>query len=222
MRSMTITRFGLLLAAATACTVAFAEPPLPELKVEPKPGGSILLIHNKAEQPLTAFLIELVDYPGSSYALWQDEIIKGEPVAPGGDERIEITNMTVGAVPEYVKMRAAIYSDGTTSGIPEKVAQLVARRKSQLKACRDLAAMLESETTKGASVSDISSDLDHWIESTASKGKVDRNSQTAIDQAGKQSLVTHFKSELGAQPLASVLAHVHALERQLAYSRPAL
>ncbi|HEY3742239.1 MAG TPA: hypothetical protein VGL53_20450 [Bryobacteraceae bacterium] len=217
---MTITRFGLLVAAG--CIVALAEPPLPELKVEPKPGGSVLFIHNKATQPLTAFLIELVDYPGSSYALWQDEIIKGEPVGPGGEEKIEITNMTVGAVPEYVKMRAAIYSDGTSSGIPEKVAQLVARRRSQLKVCRDLSAMLESETSKGASTAEISKDLEQWIESTAPKGKVDRNSQAAIDQAAKQMLVTHFKSELGAQPLASVLAHVHALEQQLAYSRPAL
>src|SRR5438874_1696918 len=98
----------------------FAQAPLPDLRVEAAPGGSVLYVRNTHSQPLTAFLIELVGYPGSSYALWQDDLLTG-PLAAGSEKRIPITSMTVGAVPEYVKMQAAIYADGASSGIPEKV-----------------------------------------------------------------------------------------------------
>src|ERR1051325_6601854 len=47
--------------------------PLPELRIEPVTGGSIFYIKNTASQPVSAFLIELVNYPGSYYSLWQDE-----------------------------------------------------------------------------------------------------------------------------------------------------
>ena len=52
---------------------AAAEMPLPELRIEPANGGSILFVKNVSPQPLTAFLIELVDYPGSGFAMVQDE-----------------------------------------------------------------------------------------------------------------------------------------------------
>ena len=52
-----------------------ADMPLPELRIEPTGGGSIFYIKNTAPVPLTAYLIELVDYPGSSYSFWQDETI---------------------------------------------------------------------------------------------------------------------------------------------------
>jgi len=35
----------------------------------------------------------------------------------GGEKRIQVENMTVGAVPDYVKMQAAIYADGSTAGV---------------------------------------------------------------------------------------------------------
>ena len=59
----------LLALSATAAT-----PPLPELRTEPTTGGSIFYVRNVGSQPLTAWLIELVNYPGSSYSLWMDEI----------------------------------------------------------------------------------------------------------------------------------------------------
>jgi hypothetical protein len=112
---------GLLLAFSAA-----AEAPLPELRTEPTAGGSIFYVRNGSAQPLTAYLIELVDYPGSAYSLWQDDLTN-RPIPPGGEKRISVANMTVGAVPDYVKMRAALYADGSSAGIPEKVAQMVAR-----------------------------------------------------------------------------------------------
>ena len=107
---------------------AEAQSPLTELRTEPTDGGSIFHIHNTGSQPLTGYLIELVNYPGSSYSLWQDEIAS-QPIPPGGDMQIRVANMTVGAVPDYVKLQAAIYADGSSSGIPEKVTQFIGRRR---------------------------------------------------------------------------------------------
>src|SRR5450759_4088463 len=112
-------------------------PPLPELRTEATAGGSIFHLRNNASQPLTGYLIELVDYPGSSYALWQDEIA-ATPIPPGGEKHIPVANMTVGAVPEYVKLQAALFADGSSAGIPEKVAQFVERRRYTLTTTREL------------------------------------------------------------------------------------
>jgi len=133
-----------------AFSAAGAEMPLPELRVEPTAGGSIFYVRNGSAQPLTAYLIELVDYPGSSYSLWQDDVT-GQPIPPGGEKRITVANMTVGAVPDYVKMRAALYADGSSAGIPEKVAQVVARRRTVLETTRELIDRLEKARSAGAS-----------------------------------------------------------------------
>ena len=59
--------------------------------------------------------------------------------------------MTVGAVPDYVKMQAAIFGDGTTSGIPEKVALLVGRRRATLETTRELIRRCEKGSGQGGS-----------------------------------------------------------------------
>ena len=53
------------------------------------------------------------------------------PIAAAAELRKPITNMTVGAAPEYVKMQAAVFADGSTAGAPEKVSAILERRKSQ-------------------------------------------------------------------------------------------
>src|SRR5262249_13095214 len=107
-----------LVIAVCAC----AQSPLPGLRVEAVAARSVFYVRNTSKQPLTAFLIELVGYPGSSYAYWFE--YPAEPVAAGGEKRIQVTNMLVGAAPDYVKLQAAIYADGTTAGTPQKVEQL--------------------------------------------------------------------------------------------------
>src|SRR5258708_16196535 len=119
-----LTVIGLALPAVAA------EVSLPELRIEATTGGSIFYVKNVSSQPLTAWLIELVDYPGSSYSLWQDDV--SEPIVPGVEKRIPVSNMTVGAVPDYVTIQAAIYADGATSGVPEKVTQCIERRRAVL------------------------------------------------------------------------------------------
>src|SRR5260370_41353704 len=115
-----------------------ADPPLPGLRVEPAPHGSVLYVRNVYSQPLTAFLIELVDYPGSRFSHSTDEVA-GEGILPGVEKAIPVSSMLVGAVsPEYVKVQAALYADGSTSGNPEKIKQLIARRRLILETAPEL------------------------------------------------------------------------------------
>ena len=131
--------------ALLVASFAFAaQPPLPELRTEAAPGGSVFFVRNMATQPLTAFVIELVDYPGSSFALWKDEI-NGDPIAPGSERRIAVSAMMPGAVPEHMKLQAAVYADGASSGMAQKVADLIERRRAALEKTRDSIRRLESQ-----------------------------------------------------------------------------
>ena len=136
---MQSTRFAAALLLALPAVAA--QMPLPELRTEPTAGGSIFSVKNNRPQPLSAYLIELVDYPGSYYSLWQDEAA-ADPIAPG-EKRIQVTNMTVGAVPDYVKLQAALYAGGASAGVPEKIAQLLARRRVMIETIRQLIGRLE-------------------------------------------------------------------------------
>lgn len=200
---MPLRRFASALLLALSASAA--TPPLPELRVEPTTGGSILYVRNVASQPLTGYLIELVNYPGSSYSLWQDEIAS-EPILPGVEKRIPISNMTVGAVPDYVKMQAALYADGTSSGIPEKVAQFIERRRFVLETTRELIRRIE----KGQSAAD----LRQWADSMQPPGK----SKGTINQTAARALIT----ETAARFDDGSLNRLRASERALAASKPAL
>ena len=46
--------------------------------------------------------------------------------------------MTVGAVPDYVKMQAAVFTDGATAGPPEKVGVILERRKAMIATVHEL------------------------------------------------------------------------------------
>jgi hypothetical protein len=189
-----------------------AEAPLPQLRIEPTGGGSIFYIHNPASQPLTAYLIELVNYPGSYYVFWQDDVTK--PVAAGADLRIQVGNMIVGAAPDYVKMRAALFADGSSSGVPEKVTALIERRRSLLATTRELIRRLE----KGATASD----LKQWAATIPDPTRANRTSQPAINQAAAKSLIVDTAARLDSHPAAGVLATLRASERALAASKPPL
>jgi len=178
---------------------AFGQTPLPELKVEPTAGGSYFYLKNVASQPLTGYLIELVDYPGSHYSLSTDEAV-GEPLAPGAEKKIRVSSMTVGAVPDYVKVRAAVYADGSTAGVPEKVAEFIERRKQSLAMTRELIGRLEKPGVTGG-------DLRQWGGS---------NNST------ERGLIFETASQLDSHPAAEVFAGLRAREKALAESKPAL
>jgi len=186
---------------------------LPELRTEPIGGGTVFFVKNTSSEPLTGYLIELVDYPGSSYSLWQDEITT-EPVAPGAEKRIQVANMTAGAVPDYMHLTAAIYADGSTAGTPDKVTQFIERRKAVLVTTRELIARLQ----KGATASD----LKQWADSLQPVGKVKPNSQPVINQAAARSLVSETAAKLSSHSVDETLAGLRASEKALASSKPAL
>ena len=208
-----LTAAVLLAAAAIA-----AEAPLPVLRIEPTTGGSIFFVKNASAQPLTAYLIELVNYPGSSYSLWVEEIT-GQPLAPGAEKRIPVTNMTVGAVPDYVKLQAALFADGSSSGVPEKVTQLTERRRFLLTTTRELITRLEKS---GSDKAALIADLKQWSESLQPAGKPKRESQIFINQSAARGLIAEAVGALEKSSVADTLAHLRTSERALAASKPAL
>ena len=63
-------------------------------RIEPAPARSIFYVKNTAPQPVTAFLIELVNYPGSWFTMLEDEF-GAESIGAGAEKKIPVTNMTV-------------------------------------------------------------------------------------------------------------------------------
>jgi hypothetical protein len=195
-----------------------AQMPLPGLRIEPTTGGSIFYVHNVSSQPLIAFLIELVNYPGSYYSFWQDDVTF-EPIPAGGEQRIQVANMTVGAVPDYVKMQAALYADGTSSGIPEKITQLTERRRSTLETARALIQRIEKAQSAGASKAALTTDLKQWADSMQPVGKPRRNSQADINQAAARNLIENTVALLDAHSVEETLALLRASERRAASTK---
>jgi hypothetical protein len=215
-------RIRIVIAAVLAGFVAKAAgPPLPELRVEPTGGGSIFYVRNVASEPLTAFLVELVNYPGSSYSLWQDAL-GSEAIAPGVEKRIPVTNMTVGAVPDYVKMQAALYADGSSSGSPEKAVQLVERRRRTLETTRELIRRLEKSQAAGTAKATLIADLKNWADTMQPESKENRNSPAAIFQAARRTAVLAAVTRLDAHSIDETLEELRVSESALAASKPTL
>ena len=211
---------GLLFAFSAA--LAIAESPLPELRVEPAVQSSILFVKDAASQPpLTAFLVELVGYPGSYYQLWEDDISSG-PVEPGVEKRIPISDMTVGAVPNYVKLTAAIYADGTSAGAPEKVRQLLERRKAMLAATRELIARLEKAGKDNTQAAALATELKQQADALPRLTRSTQKSQAAINQSAVKYATSEAAVNLGGHSINETVSALRAAEAKLAASKPAL
>lgn len=193
------------LAGLALAATAVAQP-LPQLRIEPVPAGSIFYVKNTAPQPVTAFLIELVNYPGSSFTMLEDEF-GPELIAAGAEKKIPVTNMTVGAVPDYVKLEAALFADGRSAGIPEKVAQIVDRRRAILTTVRELVARVEKKAT--------AADLSQWADSLKPAGKRAAASPAQLE-------VSRTATYLESHTPAETLTRLREKEKLLAASKPAL
>jgi len=212
---MTAPKFACVFLFAAGAAAIAAEAPLPALRVEPATGASILFVTNAASQPpLTAFLVELVHYPGSYYQLWEDDITS-QPIGPGVEKRIPISNMTVGAVPNYVKLTAALYADGSSAGIPEKVTQLIERRRYILQTTRELIGRLEKAHATAA-------DLKQWADSLPALTRSTQNSQEAINQSAAKTLITETADQLTTHSSQETISWLRAAESALTASRPPL
>src|ERR1035437_7675770 len=193
-----------------------AQMPLPELRIEPTAGGSIFYIKNNSPQALNAYLIELVDYPGSSYSLWQDETV-AEPIPPKGEKRIQVANMTVGAVPDYVKMQAALYAGGgAPAATPKRDARPLDPPRVTLETTRKLIARIEKAQTGGTPKSAAVAGLKQWADTLQPAGKGNRNSPAAINQAAARSVIAATAARLDTLSFAESLAVLRAWESALA------
>ncbi len=207
-----------LLALGALASMAVLGAELPELKVEATDGGSALVIRNPSStQALTAYLVELVDYPGSSFAFAQDELALpgGEPLAAGQQRRVPIGNMTVGAAPDYVKMIAAIYADGSSAGPAERVAQIIERRKLYLATVRDLI----SRIGKGEGAAALQKSADAIPESTS---KTKRALPAVLNPALMKSFTEDVAKQLQSSTPAAVTGRLKKIEAALVSSKPAL
>ncbi len=208
------------LAAAILCVlpVVAAQAPLPELRIEAAGGGSIVHIRNIYSQPLTAFQIELVDYPGSAFSHLEDEVISGG-IPAGAERAYPTTNMLIGAAPDYVKVQAAIYADGSTAGIPENIAEIVARRKTMLETERELISRLEKARASGASKDSLIADLRQW---GASLLPSDRRVRLTLSQDGARTVVAGAIKRLGTESIDEALSGLQQDQQVLAASKPSL
>ena len=208
-------------AATLVLTLSATGAQLPELRIEATVGASIFHIKNVAPLPLSAYLVELVGYPGSSFTLVQDEITS-EPIPGGGEKSLKVTDMTVGAAPEYVKVQAALYADGSSGGAPEKVAQLVEHRRLILQTTRELIGRLEKAGSAGTPKATLLADLKQWSGAMQPPTRRERSSPAGINQAAARRLIEDTAALLDAKSPDEVLTSLRASERSLASSKPAL
>lgn len=203
---------AVLIVFGALASVCFAQ--LPELKVEAVDGGSVLHLRNMGSQALTAYLIELVDYPGSSFALSQDEIGR-DPVGPGQKRAIPTQNMTLGSAPDYVKVVAALYEDGTSAGETVKLAQLMERRRVLLKTIREILGRVE----RGESVAS----LREWANSIpAADTKTRRADPQLVNRLAMKTLIEGYAARLASDGTGPALAALRAREQALTLSKPPL
>ena len=201
----------LVAAALVTLASAAAQAPLPAFRIEPTAGGSVLYIKNNYTQPLAAYMIEMPDYPGSYYVLFQD-VLDAQLIAPGAEIRKPISNMTVGAVPDYVKMQAAAFTDGSTAGAPEKIAAILERRKASLATIRELIARLE----KGQSTAE----LKQWFDGLPPIPRNRLRSQEAINQNEVRSVIAKASARLASEGPEKTLAQLRSIETMLAAAKP--
>jgi hypothetical protein len=217
LRPMLLKTFAALVLALAAIAAE-----LPQLRVEPVAGASVFYIKNVSSQPVTAFLVELDGYPGSAFALLQD-LITAEPIAPGVEKPIQVTDMTAGAAPEYVKVEAALFADGTSSGSPEKVTQLVEHRRFMLETTRDLIRRIEKAKSSGTPKATLVADLKQWSNTMRPPASHSaRYAPAGVNHASAKTLIDGTVAQLNASSLDDVLTGLHTSEQSLASSKPAL
>jgi len=201
----------LSIALLVALTLTAADPPLPGLRVEPAPRGSVLYVRNVYSQVLSAFLVELVDYPGSRFSYSTDEVT-GEGIPPGVEKAIPVSSMLVGAVsPEYVKVQAALYADGQTSGEAAKIKELIAQRSSRLEVARELIRRIETAHSNGTSKSGIVESLKQWSAGLEPPNQV-------ITRSGIGNAIRNLEQE----SIEATVSELKRVERAIATSKPPL
>jgi hypothetical protein len=198
-----------------------ADVPLPDLKVEPMAGGSTLTVKNNYSQPLNAFLIELVDYPGSTYSSTYD-LLGADAIPAGAEKKMNVANMTIGAVPEKVKLQAAVYQDGSTAGDPEKVKHILDTRRARLANTREIIERIEKDRKDGKDKDAIVADLRAWALTIVPPPPPGMQPITEPAKTVKRNMVVVSAGQVNTKGIDAELAALKKTEGDLAASKPGL
>lgn len=201
---MLLRALAIILAGAVASIAVGA--PCPEVTAEPVQGGSLIRIRHNEPLSLTAFLLEIVDYPGNHFAHMEDELFRGS-IPAGKEKRIVVKRLMPGTVPEYLKATAAIYEDGAICGAADKVNLILDGRRENLQFTRELIRRIEEGLSAGNSTEDLAAQLVDWARSTS---------------ASSGAVITHAINELKRRSPDEVLGALRIVERTLVSSKPAL
>ena len=204
-----------------ALPLVAADAPMPDLKVEPMTGGSALTIKNNYTQPLNAFLIELVDYPGSNYSSTYD-LLPPDGIAAGGEKKLNVANVTIGTVPDHVKLQAAVYEDGTTVGAPDKVKHILDTRRARLENTREIIKRIEQDKKDGKDKDAVVADLRQWAITIVPPPPPGTRPVTEPAKLVMRNMVAAAASNILKQNVDEELAALKKTEALLAASKPAL
>ncbi len=117
--------------------------------------------------------------------------------------------MLVGAVsPEYVKVQAALYADGSVSGNPEKIKQLIAHRSLTLETTRELIRRIETAQSNGTSKLGIIDILKQW--------------SSSLGNLYEKGMIALAIGKLEQQSIEPVLSNLKHAEQALASGKSAL
>lgn len=193
----------LILAGVVAAT---ADAPCPEVKAEPVENGSLIRLQHNEKQPLTAFLIEVVDYPGNRFVYMKDELF-GQAVAAGNERRIVVSNLMPGTVPDYLKVTAAVYADGSTCGTAEKVRVIVDARRQNRQLNHEIISRIRKARSAGNSTESLTAELADWARSAS---------------PASGAVITHVVEQLKRRSIDDVLTALETVGQVLAASKPRL
>jgi hypothetical protein len=201
---------GMLIRVLGLITALFVSPApgavCPEVNAEPTEGGSVIRIRHKESHPLTAFLVEIVDYPGNHFTYMEDSLVRGKTAA-NAEKQVLVQSLMPGTVPEYLKVTSAVYEDGSTCGAVEKLKVLVDARRSELAFTRELIARIEKGLSDGVAPAELANGV-------AEFGRSRPRSSSAV--------VSDVADELKRRPAAEILAGLRAVEKILVTSKPSL
>jgi hypothetical protein len=195
-----------IIALLTGVVAAIAGIPCPEVKAEPVENGSLIRLRHNEAQPLTGFLIEIVDYPGNRFAYMRDELF-GSSIAAGHERRIVVNNLMPGTVPDYLKVTAAVYANGTSCGTADKVKLIIDARRENRQLNRAIIGRIKEGLSAGASTENLTTDLTKWA-----------RSNSAVNSA----VITHVVEQLKRTSTDKVLSALEKVEQILAASKPPL
>lgn len=192
-------------AILTGLIAVMATTPCPEVKAEPVDDGSLIRIRHNQPHPLTAFLLEIVDYPGNRFSHMQDDLFR--PTTAAGEEgRIVVASLMPGTVPDYLKVTAAIYANGDTCGPADKVKLIIDARRQNLQLNRELISSIEKARDARKSAQEIAAELTERARS---------------ESPAFSGVMTHVAEELKRRSVDEVLGVLRIVEQTLAASKPA-